>query len=225
MMDHVAQRLSQTKIFNKFPSAVCIDLARLATVRNLVPGEFCCHQGDNWPYVIFLADGAMQWTMLSIGGREYVLFMLSPDEVFWGHSIFDDQPMPASLMAAQPSITYRWHRDVIVPFLYRYPETLWELAGVLTGTMRKAREIIYGLAFQPVAARMATLLLERFSDPDDKSVQRDLTLSALASRVASSPEVVCRILHQFQSDGVLEVTRATITLFDREALEGLVEAS
>ncbi len=224
-MDHVAQRLSQTKIFNKFPSAVCIELARLATVRKFAPGEYCCHQGDLWPYVIFLVDGAMQWTMLSIGGREHVLFTLSPDEVFWGHSIFDDQPMPASLMARQISITYRWHRDVIVPFLYRYPETLWELAGVLTSNMRKAREIIYGLAFQPVAARMATLLLDRFSDPDDKSVQRDLTLSAIASRVAASPEVVCRILHQFQSDGLLEVTRATITLFDREALEDLVETS
>ena len=225
MMDHVAQRLSQTKVFNKFPSAVCSDLARLATVRNLAPGEFCCHQGDLWPYVLFLADGALQWSMLSIGGREHVLFMLSPDEVFWGHSIFDDQPMPASLMATRPSISYRWHRDVIVPYLYRYPETMWELACVLTSTMRKAREIIYGLAFQPVAARFASLLLERFSDPDDKSVQRDLTLSAIAARVAASPEVVCRILHQFQSDGVLEVTRATITLFDREALEGLVETS
>ncbi|MCJ7700790.1 MAG: Crp/Fnr family transcriptional regulator [Anaerolineales bacterium] len=225
MIDHVAQRLSQTEIFNKFPSAVRVDLARLATVGKLAPGEFCCHQGDLWPYVIFLIDGAMQWTMLSIGGREHVLFMLSPDELFWGHSIFDDHPMPASLMATQSSITYRWHRDVIIPFLYRYPETLWELAGVLTGTMRKAREIIYGLAFQPVAARLATLLLDRFSDPGNTSVERDLTLSAIASRVASSPEVVCRVLQQFQSEGVLEVTRATITLFDREALEGLVETS
>jgi CRP/FNR family transcriptional regulator len=191
----------------------------------LAAGEYCCHQGDLWPYVLFLADGAMQWSMLSIGGREQVLFMLSPDEVFGGHSIFDDQPMPASLMATQPSVSYRWNRDVIVPYLYRYPETIWELTGVLTSTMRKAREIIYGLAFQPVAARFASLLLERYSDPDDKSVQRDLTLSAIAARVAASPEVVCRILHQFQSDGVLEVTRATITLFDREALECLVETS
>jgi len=58
---------------------------------------------------------------------------------------------------------------------------------------------------------LATLLLERFSDPDDKTVQRDLTLNAIATRIASSPEVVCRILHQFQSDGVLEAARAAIT--------------
>jgi len=138
--------------------------------------------------------------------------------------MFDDQPMPASLMATQDSMVYRWSRDAILPILYRHPETLWEIVGMLTKTMRKAREIIYGLAFQPVAGRLATLLLDRFSDPDDTSVERDLTLSAIASRVASSPEVVCRVLQQFQSEGVLEVTRATITLYDRSALENLVES-
>jgi len=50
-----------------------------------------------------------------------------------------------------------------------------------------------------------------------------LTLNAIASRVASSPEVVCRVLHQFQEEGVLDVTRATITLHDRSALEHMVE--
>jgi CRP-like cAMP-binding protein len=65
--------------------------------------------------------------------------------------------------------------------------------------------------------------LDRFSGPEDISVERDLTLNAIASRVASSPEVVCRVLQQFQREGVLEVTRASITLHDRIALEKVAE--
>ena len=94
---------------------------------------------------------------------------------------------------------------------------------MLTSKMRQAREIIYGLAFQPVAGRLAALLLDRFSHPEDNAVERDLTLPDIASRVASSPEVVCRILHQFQEEGILEVTRATITLNNSSALKELVE--
>jgi hypothetical protein len=41
--------------------------------------------------------------------------------------------------------------------------------------------------------------------------------------VASSPEVVCRILYQFQDDGFLHVDRATITLRDRQGLENMME--
>ncbi|MGC8001372.1 helix-turn-helix domain-containing protein, partial [Salmonella enterica] len=52
--------------------------------------------------------------------------------------------------------------------------------------------------------------------------QRDLTLDQIASMVASSPEVICRTLYQFQRDGMLQITRASITLRDRTALERLV---
>lgn len=222
-MDDLIKKLSKAEFFGKFPESDRAALAELAIPRRLHTGEYCCFQGDIWPNVLFLSKGKLDWSMLSVGGKEHVLFSLSPNDVFWGHSIFDDKPMPASLKATENSTIYRWERDAILPILYRHPETLWEVAGMLTGIMRKAREIIYGLAFQPVAGRMATLLLERFSDPNDTSVERDLTLGAIASRVASSPEVVCRILHQFQAEGVLEVTRATITLHDRLALEDMVE--
>ena len=222
-MDNLIKKLANAEFFGKFPESDRTALAELAIPRQLRAGEHACYQGDIWTNVLFLCEGSLDWSMLSVAGKEHILFNLNPNDVFWGHSIFDDKPMPASLKATENSIIYRWKREAILPILYRHPETLWEVAGMLTDTMRKAREIIYGLAFQPVAGRLATLLLERFSDPEDISVERDLTLNAIASRVASSPEVVCRVLHQFQAEGVLEVTRATITLHNRSALENMIE--
>jgi len=40
--------------------------------------------------------------------------------------------------------------------------------------------------------------------------------------VATSPEVVCKILYDLQSKEILEITRASITLNDLEALKSLV---
>ena len=222
-MNDLIKKLANAEFFGQFPKKDRAALAELAIPRRLRAGEYSCFQGDMWPNVLFLAEGNLDWVMVSVAGKEHVLFSLNPNDVFWGHSIFDDKPMPASLKATENSMIYRWEREAILPILYRHPETLWEIAGVLTSTMRKAREIIYGLAFQPVAGRLATLLLDRFSDPNDTSVERDLTLNAIASRVASSPEVVCRVLHQFQAEGILEVTRATITLHNRSALEDMME--
>lgn len=222
-MEKLIEKLSKAEFFGKFPIADRATLANLAIPKTLRAGEYICHQGDLWANVLFLAEGSLDWTMLSVAGKEHTLFSLSQNDVFWGHSIFDGKPMPASLKATEKAVIYRWEREAILPILYRHPETLWEITAMLTDTMRKAREIIYGLAFQPVAGRLASLLLERFSDPQNPSVERDLTLGAIASRVASSPEVVCRVLHQFQAEGVLDVTRATITLHNRLALEAMVE--
>ncbi len=85
--------------------------------------------------------------------------------------------------------------------------------------MRKAREIIYNLAFQPVAGRLAKLLLEQSQGQTEQPIERDLTLSDIASIVSSSQQVICRILYQFQTDGILRINRANITIQDFPALE------
>ena len=222
-MDDLTLRLSQAEVFNKLPEAECAELTKLARSRRLLAGEYLCHQGYSWPNVIFLASGGLRWAMLSVGGQEYVLLALQPGDVFWGHSIFDNQPMPASLVAVKTSNVYQWPREAILPVLYRNPPAMHEICALLVRTMRQAREIIYGLAFQPVAGRLAKLLLDRFTGQGSTFIERDLTLSELASMLASSPEVVCRLLHQFHEDGVLEITRASITLRDPAALEQLIE--
>jgi CRP/FNR family cyclic AMP-dependent transcriptional regulator len=175
-----------------------------------------------WTYALLVASGRMRWTMLSAGGQEHTLLVVEPGSVFWAHSLFDDEPMPASLAAIKDSVAYVWHRDAILPILYRHPEALWEINRTLIRTMRRAREIIYGLAFQPVAGRIANLLLNA-SRQDSQVVERDWSLDELATMVASTPEVVCRVLHQFADDGLLGITRTRITLHDREGLERLVK--
>jgi CRP/FNR family transcriptional regulator len=222
-MEQKALRLSQIRVFNQLPETACLDLMKHARHLRLQSGEFICHQGDVWPNVIFLTKGELRWGMISLGGREQVLFMLYPDDVFWGHSLFDDEPMPASLAATKETEAYFWPRDVILPVLFRHPEAMWEITKIQVETMRRAREIIYGLAFRPVANRLANLLLDSFQEQGRTAVERDLTLNDIAAIVSSSPEVVCRLLHRFQADGILEVTRAHITLRDMDALAQMVE--
>lgn len=215
--------MARVEVFNKFSPKERRDLSSLGQRRRLRVREYIFHQGDLWPNTLFLVSGQLRWAMLSMSGREYVLFLIEPGKSFWGHTIFDGQPMPASLMAVKPSLVYTWPREVILPFLFRNPEAMWEITKVQAGTMRKARDIIYGLAFQPVAARLARLLLESSADQDSPDIERNVTLSELASRVASSHEVVCRILYQFQADGIIEINRASINLQDLDALKKLIK--
>lgn len=222
-MDKIAELLQQSETFNKLPAAECAKLINTTRPRRLKKGDFLCHEGDVWPYIIFVLQGELRWTILSAAGREYVLFTIKRGRVFLGHSIFDNSPMPASLVAAKDCLLYQWPREVILPVLYRNPDTLWQICGKLVRTMRQAREIIYGLAFRPVASRLACLLIDQFPAQDDPTVERNLTLSDMASMVGSSPEVICRLLQQFHADGLLEITRASFTLRDRTSLESLAD--
>ena len=223
-MNELICQLENAEVLGKLPEPARAELAKLAIRREMPRGEFLCRQGYVWQNALFVASGRMRWTMLSAGGQEHTLIILDPGAVFWAHSLFDDEPMPASLVALKDSVVYVWHRDTLLPILYQNHEALWEINRTLIRTMRHAREIIYGLAFHPVAGRIANLLLKE-SNVDSKTVERDWSLDELATMVASTPEVVCRVLHQFADDGLLGITRTRITLHDREGLERLVKMS
>jgi CRP-like cAMP-binding protein len=132
--------------------------------------------------------------------------------------------MPASLETYKESIVYKWEGDEVLPIILNNQAAMRALLRRQTRLIRQRREVIYDLAFHPVANRLAKVLLERFGPPEVACVERDLTLEEMASMIASSPEVVCRVLYQFQSKGLLKITRANITLENREALVGLVAA-
>jgi CRP-like cAMP-binding protein len=215
--------LAEKKVFNQFPPELLVEIARRGIHRKLSSGEYLCHQGEIWPSIVMVTSGRLRWVMLSVSGKEHQLFALEPGEIFWAHSLFDDQPMPASLLADKKVDALVWPRDVILPYLKRHPEAMWEVTGLLTQIMRQAREIIYGLAFQPVAVRLARYLLSELKDPEQDTLEREMTLEDMASALASTPEVVCRLLYQFQSDGMIKIDRTQIEFQNLQALKQLVD--
>lgn len=213
----------QADIFNSLPEHERTNLLKEAQHRKLSKGEYLVHQEEIWPYVVYVDSGQLRWAMLSTSGKEHVLFTIEPGQVFWAHSVFDDAPMPASLAAMKRTELIMWDRETILRYLRRYPDVMWEITKYLTGIMRQAREIIYGLAFKPVAGRLATLLIQQCTDGAGTSIERNFTLNEVASTIAASPEVVCRLLYQFQEDGILEITRASINVQDMDALENAMQ--
>lgn len=84
--------------------------------------------------------------------------------------------------------------------------------------MMNASDIVDGLAFQPVASRLAHLLLEEYP-ADQLAVERHLTLDEMASRIGSTREMVCRILYRFATQGAIQINRTEFIFKDRQILE------
>ena len=175
-MIHLAQRLMKVEVFRCLPEPLLTQVSRLATYRRLKTDEILCEQGEFWPNIILLTAGQLRWSLLALSGREQVLFHIEPGGAFWGHTFFDNQPMPGSLCAVRSAVAYQWSGEDLSPLLSQHPEALWDLVKMQARTMRKAREIIYGLAFQPVAGRLAKLLLERSQGQTAKPIERGLDL-------------------------------------------------
>jgi CRP-like cAMP-binding protein len=222
-MEALLAKLAKNEVFSKVKKEDLEFLAQSSISRTLRDGEYLCHQGDDWPKVLFVENGEISWALTSPGGKEKILFTIKRGEDFWSHSIFDGEPIPASLYAIGDTKIRLWSKGDILTVVQRNPEAIWAVTCRLIGIMRHAREIIYGLAFQPVSARLSQLILDRFHDEDDLLAERDLTLDQIAAMISSTPQVVCRVMYQFQEDGLMELSRATIKLLDPKGLEKIAE--
>jgi CRP/FNR family transcriptional regulator, cyclic AMP receptor protein len=220
-MSDLIRLLEGAEVLGKFTDSQKQQLVSLAVRRLLKRDEALYWQGDDWSNVLLIATGRLRSVIQSLDGKSYVVSTWENGEEFWAHTLFDGKPMPSTLEAVQESIVYQWDGETVLRILFENPDAVRALLGRQIKLIRKRRETISDLAFQPVTSRLAKLLLEQVP-VSENSAQRDLTLDQIASRVATSPEVVCRTLYQLQKDGLLQVTRASITLHDRSALERLV---
>jgi CRP/FNR family transcriptional regulator len=130
----------------------------------------------------------------------------------------DGIPNPVTLQFNLPSTIYLWQREAILPILLKNGSMIWELTRLMVNRMLHASEVIEGLAFQPVAGRLARLLIDYPGVVNQGPIVRSLTLDDMAARIGSTREMVCRFLQRFAEDGLIHITRTEFEIIDRKRL-------
>jgi CRP/FNR family transcriptional regulator len=200
-------------------SDAALDIIReRAITRRLPEKTFLTTSGEAWPYLMLVGSGSMEAIKESLEGRSLLVLTLDPGDVFWGVSFFDDGlRMPVSIRAAEDCELFLWQREAILPILRENPDALWALTQLVIRRVQIASDIVDDLAFQPVAGRLAKLLLDQY--PDQGPVERNLTLDEMAARVGSTREMVCRVLYRLADDSLIHITRTEFSLIDRTGLQ------
>ena len=128
-----------------------------------------------------------------------------------------------TLEAPCPALVYLWNRNLIEPIFIRNGRMSWELCRVMIQRMQRASAIVEGLAFQPVAGRLAHLLLDNLKDFDDAAIPRQLTLDEMAARIGTTREMVCRVLYRFADRNLIDIKRTEFLLTDKAGLRSIAE--
>ena len=201
-------------------------LAQQAIKRDLQAGETLAVQGDVWPYLFLVAQGEVDAVKVSSEGRNLLVTTFKEADLFWGLAFFQDEaPMLATLVANSQSRIYMWARQRIEPVFYEHGKMGWELCRLMVQRMQRASAIVEELAFQPVAGRLARLLLDHFKNAGDTTIARQLTLDEMAARIGTTREMVCRVLYRFADKNLIDVKRTEFLLTDKVGLGRIAEGS
>ncbi len=225
-MTDLAILLKKNPIFSFLAEKDLDAMARQATTRQYAKNETVILYGDVWPYIFLVESGSVDAVKESGEGRSLMIATFLAGDLFWGLAFFQENaPMPVTLEARETSRLYLWSRETMAPIFERNGRAGWELGCLMAGRMQRASEIVEGLAFHPVAGRLARLLLDHFEQAGDAAISRHLTLDEMAARIGSTREMVCRALYSFSDKKLIEVTRTEFVLTDRNSLAQLIEHS
>jgi CRP/FNR family transcriptional regulator, cyclic AMP receptor protein len=187
-------------------------------------GDVLFHEGEPGDRLYVIERGKIKLGRRSNDGRENLLSVLGPGEMFGELSLFDPGPRTATAsVVADARIHELAHRD-LVAWLQSNPAVAKHLLQALARRLRRTNEALADLVFSDVPGRVAKALLDlstRFGEPveDGLRVAHDLTQEELAQLVGASRETVNKALADFAARGWVRREGRAVVLLDVDRLE------
>jgi CRP/FNR family transcriptional regulator len=186
---------------------------------DLSRGSQLFEEGDQGDQLYFLVSGKIKLGRRVPDGRENLLAVLGPGEIFGEMALFDPSPRTATATAVSETRLVGLKHENLRELLQTRPEVAMQLLQALARRLRRTNESLADLVFSDVPGRVAKALLDladRFGRPapDGVLVPHELTQEELAQLVGASRETVNKALAEFVQRGWLRLEARAVVILD-----------
>src|SRR3954453_14902641 len=196
------------------------DALRSLMAQTEIPrGQVLFHEGDPGDRLYAIIEGKVKLGRASGDGRENLLAILGPGEMFGELSLFDPGPRNATATAVADTVMIGLGNEDLTTWLAGRPDLARQLLRALARRLRRTNENLADLVFTDVPGRVAKALLDlsaRFGRPVEEGilVAHDLTQEELAQLVGASRETVNKALADFATRGWLRLEARAVMIMD-----------
>ncbi len=204
------------------------EIAGLFHEQRVEPDQRLFLEGDPADYLYVVAEGKVKIVKQAPGGKEIILEVFGPGEVFGGATLLLPWH-PASAVVMERGVLLCLSQPQYHALLTRYPPLAVEVIELLRQRLAEAHQIIRGLAAERVEARMARVLFqlaEKAGTPAVGGIRLGvhLTRQDLADMVGCTLETAIRVLSRWQKEGLIKTEEGFVTILDRAGLQRMLES-
>jgi CRP-like cAMP-binding protein len=208
--------LSSTELFSSLPEGALDRVARKATRVSLERNEVLFNEGDEASELYVVCSGRVGIGKRSPDGRESLVALMEPGDVFGEMPLFDENPRSASARALERCELVRLPYDVVKAELDAAPGALWGVVALFARRLRSADDAIADAMLLDVTGRTAKRLLELAGEQD--SFVLPITQEELAGLVGASRERVNKAIAAFVRLGWIDQADRRYRIVNRERL-------
>ena len=211
------EALRETILFAELDDEQLDHIAAAGEVQSVQRGVVLFEEGDEPGEFYLVLSGRVAIAQESEDGRESLLAVLGPGELFGEMAFLDGYNRSAQARALEAS------RVLMVPYgqlrrLYENtPSALWSAVQLLARRLRAMDRALSDTVFLDVMGRTAKRLLDMAGDRDE--FEMPLTQEELASMVGASRERVNKAIHAFEKLGWITHDQRRYKITNRKNLE------
>ena len=222
-MTHDDETVRRAPLFTALDDATAASLRDSMESVGLNKGAILFSEGDTGKNLYVIIEGKLKLGTSSGDGRENLLSVLGPGEMFGELSLFDPGPRTSTATAVTDVRLLSLGHDQVVPWITRHPQVALHLLERLAQRLRRTNEVVGDLVFSDVPGRVAKALIdlgERFVKVTSEGlyVNHDLTQEELAQLVGASRETVNKALADFVGRNWIRLDGRAVLILDGERL-------
>lgn len=195
---------------------------KLGTV-SLPSGHTIFAEGDLDDRLYVIVGGKVKIGSRTPSGRENLLAIMGPSDVFGELSVFDPGPRTAGATTVTKVRAVEMDRNALMALIAARPEITEQLLRVLARRLRRTTDNLSDFSFADVPGRVAKqllLLAQQFGVQADGTlrVTHDLTQEEIAQLVGASRDAVNKALSDFTQRGWIVLEGKTVLILNSERL-------
>lgn len=220
--------LKKSNFFSSLSEATLKEISRLFVEETYQRDDYIFFEGDapEWFYVV--KEGKVKLVKHSDTGKDVILQVFAPGDMFGEVSLFDRKPYAASAQAMEPSTILKLSRKDFFLLFGRHPFVATEMIMELGRRLREAHATIKSLAVERVEQRIAHILLklaDKLGIPDKWGIRINLSLTRqdLADMAGTTVETTIRIMSRFTKSKIIKPVNGKILILTPQTLRRISE--
>ena len=218
-----AAALKSNPLFAGLPAREVEALAGAASEDVYRPREYVFMEGDPPSWLCLVMSGRVRIVRHSRTGKDVVLELLGPGEIFGGVAVIEKRPYPAAAQAVERTTVLRIPAAALTAASQRHPDIIKEMALMIGRRLREAHDSVKSLSVDAVEARLAAALL-RLAARDGAPTRAGLALpfhltrQSLADMTGTTVETAIRVVSRWLKARLVVDEGGRLVIADKGAL-------
>jgi len=193
--------------------------------RPVTAGKVLFSEGESADTLWAVKDGLVHIIKFGPEGREIVLEVIPPGELFGAVAALETRSYPATAVAVEASHIWSLSAALARELCQKHPTLRSAILDQVTGRLREAHDRLRSIALERVEQRLARILLalgEKIGQRRGAVVELNVSRQELADMIGSTVETTIRITSKWQQAGLISSSRHRIALSDPAGLKKIV---